>query len=723
MRLLQGAYTMRDYVKILLEKHEKTEEERCADRRLKVIVCYIVAAMLLLMSIVNFVEKAYFMLFTTLFVSFYMYAAGMLCKRLKDYMKPAHAALIGGEVLLLAYVWLGGNDGFSAQWCIAFPFLAMYAFDLRIGFGCSMLLQVFIIAMFWTPLKYCLCYEYSETFLLRFPFLYFMMFSSSAIVNIQLELQRLRQKETQNQLERVSSAKSEFLANMSHEIRTPINVMLGMNEMLLHELDNAEQKEYSENIKTAGNGLLAIVNDILDFSKIESGNMELIGSEYNFGDMLKEIVTMTEFKAKAKGLYFKLERSENIPSVVYGDDIRIRQILNNVLSNAVKYTQFGGITFRIRADFPDSDNTVCFTVEVEDTGIGIKEEDLDKLFEKFQRLDERKNRNIEGSGLGMSITNRLLELMGGDIQVKSKYGEGTRFTVVFRQRVIDKAPVGKTLRQTADENGGSRVCRSFTAPEARVLVVDDVELNLKVARGLLKPFMVQVDTALSGQEAIRLITQNKYDLIFMDQMMPDMYGTETVSKIRRLGNAKTRNAEYYRTVPFVAFTANVSLGTQEALLKEGMQDYIAKPIETSRLEACLRKWLPDRLKVETEKEAGRTEQFGSIPYIEGIDRSIGLNLLGDEELYLETLSMYREAVSDNVAKINAYIEECNWSDYVIVLHSLKSTSKMIGAVRLGDEAAELEAYGKAHDEGHIRILTSRFLESYERLGKALEILQ
>ncbi|MGN1176878.1 MAG: ATP-binding protein, partial [Roseburia sp.] len=356
-------------------------------------------------------------------------------------------------------------------------------------------------------------------------------------------------------------AKNDFLANMSHEIRTPINAVLGMNEMIMRESDEENIVEYAANIQSSGRTLLSIINDILDFSKIESGKMEIVPVSYDVSSLVYDLVNMVRIRAEKKNLRFIHEIDESIPSVLYGDDVRIRQVITNILTNAVKYTPEGYVRLRMKVLHTEGD-ILKLEVSVTDTGIGIKEEDMDKLFVSFQRLDQEKNRSIEGTGLGMSIVQRLLDMMGSELNVSSVYGSGSTFSFELEQRIVKAEPIGdfeQRFRMAATEHTSDGVVR--IAPGARVLVVDDNDTNLLVAKSLLKRTKVKLHTATSGAKCLELLRSNSYDIVFLDHMMPEMDGIETLTKIKEENLAPN--------TCFIALTANAIHGARQSYLDAG----------------------------------------------------------------------------------------------------------------------------------------------------------
>ena len=401
--------------------------------------------------------------------------------------------------------------------------------------------------------------------------------------------------------EEASRAKSEFLASMSHEIRTPINAILGMDEMILREYDDPTLKQYAMNIRNAGNTLLSIINDILDFSKIESGKMQLVPVEYDLSLVIYDLVSMMRQRAEAKGLSFIVNADPTIPRGLFGDNIRIKQCILNLMTNAVKYTESGSVIAVF--DYENTlDGHIALRVAVKDTGIGIKPEDMDKMFSPFERVDQVRNRNIEGTGLGISIVKQLLALMGSRLEVKSEYGKGSEFSFVIRQEVRDPAPMGDYEKSYIHnmENVGE-YHEQFTAPNARILIVDDIEMNLTVASGLLKNTEINIDTAISAKNALLHTEKREYDVIFIDDRMPGMGGIEMLKELR----SRTDNPN--STKPCIVLTANAIAGAREQYMKEGFEDYLSKPIDAAELEKTLIRYLPDekiiisRTRIESEQ--------------------------------------------------------------------------------------------------------------------------
>ena len=488
---------------------------------------------------------------------------------------------------------------------------------------------------------------------------------------------------------RADEAKSRFLAQMSHEIRTPINAVLGMDEMILRESDEDEVRGYAMDIQSAGHSLLSIINDILDLSKIESGKLSIVTVDYELAGMLRDLINLIGFRAKDKGLDFKVEVDKDLPSFMHGDDVRIKQVITNILTNAVKYTERGTIWFRVSGE--KADGVEKLKVEVEDTGIGIKEEDLSKLFSEFDRIDEEKNRKIEGTGLGMSITRNLLELMGTHLEVESVYGRGSKFFFTIDQKIVDETPIGDFDAKCVKELNSFSYNESFYAPRAQVLTIDDNEINIRVFKSLLKKTGVQITGATSGAEGIRLCEENKYDIIFIDHMMPDMDGIDTLTNMR--ADEKCINNE----TPTYILTANVVVGAKDMYMEKGFTGYLTKPINSERLESVIREAVPEEL-YETAPKEVKAEQkprmIAELPVIGGIDWDYAINHLKDADLIAQTARDFIRILPGQVEKLNASYDKMNLEDefvsYKILVHGIKSTAATIGIIPIAGMANVLE---------------------------------
>lgn len=415
--------------------------------------------------------------------------------------------------------------------------------------------------------------------------------------NVLIELlvdEKKKVEEAREEAVLANQAKGRFLAQMSHEIRTPINAILGMDEIILRECKDANILEYADDINTAGQLLLSIVNEILDLSKIESGKMEIVETEYNLSKLIADLTAMISLKAQAKNLIFDIDVDNSLPVHLYGDDIRIRQVLTNLLSNAIKYTKEGRVELSVKGEIKD--NTVTLYCSVTDTGIGIKEEHLTNLFEEYKRIEDGSNHHIEGTGLGLNITMRLLNLMGSKLQVQSEYGKGSKFFFELKQLVTDSMTIADyNKQQKQNQNPKQRTC-TFTAPEAKLLVVDDNIMNRKVFAKLLEPTKMQIDQAESGFECIDKMKENRYDIVFLDHMMPQMDGKETLHHLKKLQGHPSENAV------IIALTANAFVGARQQYINEGFDDFLPKPIIYKDAEELILSFLPSQLVERFEEE-------------------------------------------------------------------------------------------------------------------------
>ncbi len=531
-----------------------------------------------------------------------------------------------------------------------------------------------------------------------------------------------------------NQAKSHFLAQMSHEIRTPINAVLGMNEMILHKSRDKEITEYSSNIKKAGKTLLVLINSILDFSKIEDGKMELLPVNYQLKDIINNLRIAVEQRAKDKGLDLIIKPDPDLPCKLYGDDLRISQVIINLLTNAVKYTREGSVTLEITEQSREEDK-ITLWVKVTDTGIGIKDEDLPKLFTSFERLDENKNRTIEGTGLGLAITTRLLEMMDSKLEVKSKYGEGSEFYFSLVQTIVDSSPLGQVnAREALDSDDYDIYTPMFSAPDARVLVVDDNEMNLKVIDNLLGLFGIRSDLESSGKDAISTMRKKEYDIVFMDHMMPEMDGIETLKKLRE------ENLVPEHTV-VIALTANAIVGSREIYMAAGFNDYLTKPLEMDRLTAALDKYLPEDKKKEAVSEADdepeilefSPEDFDEEDEKEkgkdivlkagnlGINTEEGLRFCAkDVSFYRDMLKEFSDSHKEKSELLRRCYEEENWEDYKTYVHALKSTSRSIGADSISEQARLLEEASASGNVDFIKEKHEKLMSDYDSMAKNIE---
>ncbi len=541
--------------------------------------------------------------------------------------------------------------------------------------------------------------------------------------SIVMMLYNRRLAEAAQQANQANEAKSNFLSTMSHDIRTPMNAILGLNEMVLRDSNDSNIRMYSESIRNAGNTLLGIINDILDFSKIEAGKMEILNVDYSSASLLNDLVNMVQNKAEEKRLSFDLDIDENIPMILNGDEIRIKQIIINILSNAVKYTKQGSVTFSVHArKIQDKPDHTILAVSVADTGVGIKAEDLVKLFVAFERIDEKTNRNIEGTGLGMTIVQKFLEMMGSQLVVESEYGKGSVFSFELEQKVIRWEPIGnfeEAFRRALTER--TNYHEKFTAPEARVLVVDDTPVNLTVFASLLKRTGLQIDTAESGDECISLFTDKQYDVIFLDHMMPDKDGIETLKEMKAITDTPNIGT------PVICLTANAISGMREMYTNAGFDDYLTKPIDAERLELMLLQYLPkDKVTLVNGSDAvDETDDYeipGFLYDLKELDIDSGLAYCGDGEDYMLALKMYSDSAMQKADEIEGYWAARDIKNTTIKVHALKSASRAVGALELGEFAARLEQAGKNEEEDTLDRELGELISRYRQLGKDLEPL-
>ncbi len=532
-----------------------------------------------------------------------------------------------------------------------------------------------------------------------------------------------------------NKAKSDFLARMSHDIRTPINAILGMDEMILRECKEPETVNFANDIRKAGNTLLLIVNDILDLSKIEEGKMEIVPTDYELASLIGDVSLLIRERAEEKKLKFEITVNENIPHLLHGDDIRIKQCVINLLTNAVKYTNEGSI--RLSVDYIEKEHgKIDLKIKVSDTGIGMKPEDLKHLYDPYKRFDEEKNRGVEGTGLGMDIVGKLLGLMGGKLSVDSEYGKGSVFSFSLEQDVVEETPVGnisaRLVKYYGDQNEYHEL---FHAPAARILVVDDNEVNLTVIRNLLKKTDITVDTALSGPEAVNAFKNADYDGVFIDHMMPGMDGMETLAEIKKI--------EKSAGVPCIALTANAIAGAREMYLSAGFAGYLSKPVEASLLEKTLIEILPPSKVVITKEVVKQAEHAPAhedthkaepspakaperpvhkpvMLYIDGIDIDRGIQICGSKKVYEGVLKVFSRTADKYADEIQEFFDAEDWENYVIKVHALKSSARTIGANELSERAARLERAGKTDAITYIRENTEDVISDYRLLAKQIE---
>ena len=678
--------------------------------------------------------------------------------RIKQNRKGAVITALIAFVIIFTYEAFTVKHGFTIFWTLLLPLAFSYFADVRAGIGLSLYFLVLYWVLFFTPLRQSFGNQYSDVIAQRFPILYLADVILTTYIMVQYHQITLHQMDNARQLleakaaaDRSNAAKSDFLANMSHEIRTPINAVLGMNEMILREsmqareqffgdAQDAQQRAfenigiYAGDVKSAGTNLLAIINDILDYSKIEANRMEIVEGEYKLSSVLNDVSNLVFFKAKEKGLDFLVDVDETIPDTLYGDEVRIRQIITNILGNAVKYTEKGSIHLSVsqeKASVAETDQTITLIIVVKDTGIGIKKEDISRLFTKFERVDLEHNSTVEGTGLGLAISHALVAMMDGDIWVESEYGKGSTFTVSLPQKVVSPEPLGN-YRERFEKNvlETATYRESFHAPEARILIVDDTQMNLAVVVRLLKSTEIRIDTASGGEEAVAMAKNNPYDLVLMDQRMPKMDGTEAMHQI------KTQIDGVNHETPIICLTADAIIGAKERYIAEGFTDYLAKPVDGYSLENMLMKHLPaekiQRVRVAQQSDFEKKEEkalqacdttdFAQLSTA-GIQPETGLSYCqGDPDFYRSMLLEFAQSARDKMPDIQRRYAALEWKDYAILVHALKSTSKMIGATSLSIIAARLEASANQNQSEVILNEHPLMMSQYETVVKAIETL-
>ncbi|MDR2606928.1 MAG: response regulator [Treponema sp.] len=552
-------------------------------------------------------------------------------------------------------------------------------------------------------------------------------------------LLKLSEAKVHSELE--NREKTSFLAEVSHEIRTPMNAIMGMVELISRQPVSREVAEYVTIIRQSGNTLLALINDILEFSKLESGRLHFESREYSPVSLINDISSIIKIKIANKPISFHLNLDPDIPAILVGDDVRIRQILINLLSNAVKYTKKGHIILNVRKSFPETsagqakagedapeipphdfsqeNENLRLIIEVEDTGIGIREEDLGKLFTSFTRLDRDVNRGIEGTGLGLAIVRAFCTRMGGTVNVRSEYGEGSVFTAEVMQGYKNKKPIGLVSvsdSTPAEEEKTYKYDPRFVAPEAAILIVDDMETNLLVAKGLMAPYQMQIDTCLSGLDAIEMVRHKSYDLVFMDHMMPGMDGIAAAAVIHDINPA----------VPVVMLTANASVEQRELFLANKIDDFLAKPIEVNKLDEILEKWIPGEKQRKEEQESSpqnKNAEFSSpdvLPKIEGLDRNLALFYAGGSpEAGRKILTVFCKDMEERLKALREAINSGDLKSIVMQIHAIRSASRNVGAVEISDTAAGMEEESRSGKLENPEEKSIRFMEDLEKLVKKI----
>ncbi|MBR1438296.1 MAG: response regulator [Synergistaceae bacterium] len=530
-----------------------------------------------------------------------------------------------------------------------------------------------------------------------------------------------------------NEAKSSFLNNMSHEIRTPMNSILGMNEMILREEERPEIREYALVIQRSGRALLGIINDVLDFSKLQDKKMEIMPVRYDLSSLINDLVNIAAEQAKKKSLTFTVNVDKEIPRILDGDEYHIRQVMLNLLNNAIKYTERGGITVTIGYETVDSYN-ILLKCSVTDTGIGIKSEDIDAIFQPFEHIEASRKFSADGSGLGLPIVQKLLNLMDSELKIESVFHKGSTFSFEVKQAVMKWEPIGDYERvfSAVSAQQGKTFTQSFQAPEAKVLVVDDADVNLLVFANLLKKTKIKIDTASSGLEMLQMVRMNHYNMIFLDHRMPGMDGIEAFHNMKKMTDGLNFNT------PVVALTANAVLGARQLYIDEGFSDYISKPVDTVRLEQVLLEYLPkdliirgedmtdddvpsapagaEELETTQETEEDTSAKFKNIP---GIDYNAAVTNCGTEETFIQALEIFYNSLDKKADEIEGYEREKDIKNYTVKVHALKSAARLVGALKLSEDAKYLEACGDKNDVAEIEAKTPSLLSDYRKYKPVL----
>ena len=537
---------------------------------------------------------------------------------------------------------------------------------------------------------------------------------------------KIQQKRLVNAITQANSAneaKSSFLNNMSHEIRTPMNSILGMNEMILREEERPEIREYALVIQRSGRALLGILNDVLDFSKLQDNKMEIVPVRYDLSSLVNDLVNIAAEQAKKKSLSFTVNVDKEIPRILDGDEYHIRQVILNLLNNAIKYTERGGVTLSIRFATLDPHN-IIIKYSVSDTGIGIKPEDLEYIFLPFEHVEASRKFSADGSGLGLPIVQKLLQLMDSELKVESEFHKGSTFSFEIKQVVAKWEPIGDyerafSMAVSRANQVSSKFMQPFKAPDAKVLVVDDADVNLLVFANLLKKTKIKIDTASSGVEMLQMVRMKKYDMIFLDHRMPGMDGIEAFHNMK-----KDIEGLNYST-PVIALTANAVLGARQLYIDEGFNDYISKPVDTVRLEQILLEYLPENLIIkdnsqqteepeqEISEETTTEEPEGSVyKNIPGINYDAAVTNCGTEDTFIQALEIFYNTLDKKADEIENYQRENDIKNYTVKVHALKSAARLVGALELSAEAKYLEECGDKNDESEIESKTPALLKKY-----------
>ncbi|MDR2541842.1 MAG: response regulator [Treponema sp.] len=655
------------------------------------------------MSYMNFRHQQYEMLIATTVLMLTLFIVFIFSRifRTRKIVAPTLCFILSS--ICIFFTLTGGNDGFAILWTLLFTPFIMQVIGFGFGIIVSGFFLIFFIVLFWTPLNSIVSDYYTQTFMLRFPMLFTASFVKSILIKYFHIKMKIAEDKALMEAEHATATQSKFLANMSHEIRTPMNAIVGMSELLLSENMTSNQHRSVKDIHVSAIALLKIINDILDLSKIQTEKLELVPVHYDFNLFLDNIDSVTHFLIMEKDISFNMLTEGECPACLYGDDVRLRQVILNILGNAIKFTKKGTVSLIISAD----DTSITFVIS--DTGIGIPKSEIPILFDAFLQVDMKKNRSQEGTGLGLSITKTLVEMMNGSISVDSEYGKGTTFSVKIPKILGDEA----LIQQLGNEE------IAIIAPDVKILVVDDNSINLNVATGLLQLYKIEAQTALSGSQAIEMISKNHYDLVFMDHMMPEMDGIEATKIIREMGVK----------LPIIALTANVIIGAKEEFVNAGMDDMLTKPISKSLLSQILKTWLPSEKVFLLEDEAvfadgdenPVTEEFWRrVEQIEGLSLEIGLERVsGQRDVYKKSLKLTIKEIEKCVKNLNVFLEAENMRSFSIEVHSMKGSLANIGVMALSGLAYKLETAADNKDAVFCAAQMPAFLKELDKLKQNL----
>ena len=559
------------------------------------------------------------------------------------------------------------------------------------------------------------------------PHLFVMIGTIILVAGLSLDIRDAlnEKRESETQALEYNKERTQFLGRISHAIRTPVNAIQGMNSVILRDTKNPVMKQHARNVKSSIDSLLSIIDDILDVSRIESGRIEIQSEPYDFMSLVNDLNNITSLSAGEKGLGFSINNDPDIPARLIGDEIRVRQVILNLLSNAIKYTKEGSISLSFGFE-RTGENEIDLKITVSDTGEGIRPEDMEHLFASFERLNENQNRNVEGTGLGLSITKNLVSLMGGSIAAESTFGEGTSFIVTLPQGIDDERTIGSYREREDAAKSEKDISTWFTAPDARILVVDDVEMNLDVMCALFEPSKITVETAGGGEEFLKLITEKKYDMIFLDHMMPSPDGVDSFKRMKTLKDNKNEDT------PVIMLTANAVIGARDAYLEMGFTDYLSKPVSENELINMCRKYLDPALiseeAVTDETMTNSSDTGDDGRYQEKLDTlstflnvESGLNYsMGKKDFYLNSLKSFAE--NGQIALMKDAYEKKNMPEYKIHVHALKGVAKLIGADDLSAKAKALEDASGNNDLSFVEAHHDNIISDFNELSEAITMV-